>query len=68
MRTGDSPFMTIEDIAAYTRNAVSTVRGWRLRGILPPAYRHGGSLRWDRNEIVAWALSNREEVTRHGDH
>ncbi|MGH9117912.1 MAG: helix-turn-helix domain-containing protein [Acidimicrobiales bacterium] len=46
---------TIDDVAAFLRVPVTTVYDWRYRGNGgPPAYKIGGTLRFDPDDVRQW--------------
>lgn len=45
---------TIEDVAAYLRVSVETVRTWRKKRTGPPCRRAGKHLRFDPAQVRAW--------------
>ena len=48
------PAWSIEDVAAYLRVPVETVRTWRKKRIGPPARRCGKHLRYDPQRVRDW--------------
>lgn len=55
-----SPFLTVEEVAAYLRVANSTIYNWVYSKRIP--YRkHGGCLVFHKAEIDAWSESRRNE-------
>jgi DNA-binding transcriptional MerR regulator len=48
------PLWTIDDVAAYLRVPLETVRAWRKRRTGPPARRCGKYLRFDPERVRAW--------------
>lgn len=48
------PAWTIEDVAAYLRVSVETVRTWRKKRTGPPGRRAGKHLRYDPERVRAW--------------
>ena len=50
---GDSPWMTIEELARYLEVEASTVTQWAQGGRLP-AQREGDQWRFDRSKIEEW--------------
>lgn len=57
---GQSKLLTIGELAARLEVTVRCIRGWRVRGVGPPAIRVGTALRWDPREVDAWLDSQRE--------
>ena len=51
---------TVRDVSAFLRVPVGTIYQWRVRGEGPPAMRLGRHLRFDPDEVHAWARSLRE--------
>lgn len=51
---------TVRDVSAFLRVPVGTIYQWRVRGEGPPAMRLGRHLRFDPDEVEAWARSLRE--------
>lgn len=50
-----------EDIATMLGVSLHTVRAWRKHGRLPPAYKVGKLLRWDRVGIENWLRAHLEK-------
>lgn len=48
---------TVEDVAAYLRIPVETVRAWRKNGSGPPARKMGKHLRYDPSAVRRWAIA-----------
>ncbi len=53
-----SPFMTVEEVAAYLRVQTSTVYGWKYRGLIG-ARKHGARLLFHRDEVERFSSANR---------
>lgn len=55
---------TTEQVAAYFKVAERTIRQWRAvdASFPEPLALPGRTLRWHGQDVVAWALSLREEV------
>ena len=51
---------TVRDVSAFLRVPVGTIYQWRVRGEGPPAMPLGRHLRFDPDEVEAWARSLRE--------
>lgn len=52
------------EAAALIGTRVQTLRNWRVRGIDGPAfYKFGRLVRYDRDEVIAWAKSCRATST-----
>jgi excisionase family DNA binding protein len=49
------------DIATLLGVSLHTVRAWRKHGRLPPAYKVGKLLRWDRASIEDWLRGHLEK-------
>ena len=58
-----SPFLTLAEAAAYLRLAPRTLDNMRQRGIGPLYGKHGGRVRYHREDLVAWADSTRRRTT-----
>jgi excisionase family DNA binding protein len=56
----DRQLMTIDEVAEYLRVAVLTIRWLRQEGRFAPAIKVGRRLVWDRADLEAWVVSNRE--------
>jgi predicted DNA-binding transcriptional regulator AlpA len=52
-----SEFSDIEDVAAFLRIPVQTLRHWRKRGEGPAAHLLGRHLRYFRSEVLEWMYS-----------
>jgi len=57
-----SPYISIKQLALRYDRPIETVRTWRKRGLLPPAYRFGGMLYWLRADIENWEKTRRERL------
>lgn len=57
----ESPFMDVEQCAAYIGAAVQTVYRWHSQGRIP-GRKLNGLLRFDRREIDAWSREREESV------
>lgn len=44
----------VEDLSAFLRVPVHTIRGWRTKNYGPPARRVGKHLRWDPAQVRQW--------------
>lgn len=60
-----SPYMTTKELAAHVRKTVSTVRGWRHRGIGPRGTRFGKEVLYRREDVDTW-LKAREAADEIG--
>jgi excisionase family DNA binding protein len=58
----DLQLLTIDEVAAYLRVSVLTVRWLRQEGRFAPAIKVGRRLVWDARDVVAWAEANRERT------
>lgn len=56
----ESDLMTIDEVAAYLRVPVLTVRWLRQEGRFPPAFKVGRRLVWEAGDIDTWLQSVRE--------
>jgi predicted DNA-binding transcriptional regulator AlpA len=54
LASGDSPYMTIDDLAERYQISVATVRNWRIRGTGPKAVKIGRFLRYRFDDVLAW--------------
>lgn len=52
--------LSIRHVAPILGRSETAVRSLRQRGSLPPAYKIGRSLQWDKQEFQAWFKSRRE--------
>ncbi len=52
--TGDSPWLTIDEIAERYQVPVATVRYWRHLGTGPKAVRIGRFVRYRLADVLAW--------------
>jgi excisionase family DNA binding protein len=55
-------YMNIEDVAAYLRVPVLTIRWLRQEGRFAPAIKVGRRLVWNAEDVAAWAESHRERA------
>ncbi len=56
-----SPYLTIEELAAYVKHSPHTVRAWHKKRLLPPPFKPGGKLLWHKDEIDRWMQDFREK-------
>ena len=56
----ESPYLTVESLAAYLHHSPHTIRSWHKKGLLPQPYKPFGKLLWHRDEIDAWVKSRPE--------
>ena len=54
------PLMDIDEVAAYLKVPVLTIRWLRQEGRFAPAIRVGRRLSWDPRDVEAWVEANRE--------
>lgn len=52
--TGDSPFLTVDDLAERYQVPVATVRYWRHLGTGPKAVKIGRFVRYRLEDVLAW--------------
>lgn len=55
--------LTIDEVSAYLKVPVETLRKWRTQGHGPPAAKLGRHLRYDKDEVDRWVT----EQKRNGD-
>lgn len=60
--TGDSPYLTIDDLAERYQVPVATVRYWRLRGTGPKAVKIGRFVRYRVEDVFAWERTIQAEA------
>jgi excisionase family DNA binding protein len=53
----DTPWMTNEEVAAYAKVPLETVRAWRYRGVGPIGHRVGRHVRYHRDDVDNWMRS-----------
>ena len=51
---GESPYLTVDDLAERYQIPVSTVRYWRLNGLGPKAVKIGRFVRYKPDYVLAW--------------
>lgn len=56
----EDPLLGVPDLADRYEVAVKTIRDWRYRGVLPPAIKIGGQVRWRRSDLECWEDAQRE--------
>ena len=54
------PLFDIAELAEYLGVPVSTIYGWRARGLGPRAYRFGKRLKFALSDIHSWMATQRE--------
>jgi excisionase family DNA binding protein len=52
--TGDSPYLTIDELAERYQVPVATVRYWRHLGTGPKAVKIGRFVRFGLDDVLAW--------------
>lgn len=52
--TGDSPYLTIDDLAERYQVPVATIRYWRHLGTGPKAMKIGRFVRYKIDDVLAW--------------
>ena len=60
--TGDSPWLTIDEIAERFQVPVATVRYWRHLGTGPRAVRIGRFVRYALDDVIEWERRLRAEA------
>ncbi len=58
------PLMGGEDLATRLNISVHTLAKLRAKGVLPPAVKIGGSVRWVPEDVDAWIEAQRETEGR----
>ena len=58
-----SPYFTLAEAAAFLRLAPRTLDNMRQRGTGPLYGKHGGRVRYHRDDLVVWADSTRRRTT-----
>ena len=53
---GQARLLTVRDLSEVLGVDRRTIRRWRQRGELPPAFEAGGVIRWRQEVIEAWVL------------
>lgn len=56
-------FLTVSEAAAYVGLSESTLNHYRVTGKGPPYFRLGRLVRYDRNQLEAWARSDQRQST-----
>lgn len=62
-RLMDSPYLTLSEAAAFLRLAPRTLDNMRQRGTGPLYHKHGGRVRYHRDDLIAWANQSRRRTT-----
>lgn len=57
--------MTIEEVAAFLRAPVPTLRYWRHHGHGPHGFRLGRSVRYWRSDVLAWVRAQESDDLVH---
>ena len=55
--------LTTDDLSQRYRVTPRTVKSWRAQGILPPAVKVGGSVRWREQDIEEFDRQNLSATT-----
>jgi hypothetical protein len=58
-----SPYLTLHEAAAFLRLAPRTLDNMRQRGTGPLYNKHGGRVRYHRDDLIAWADQSRRRTT-----
>lgn len=58
-----SPFLTLQEAAAYLRLNPRTLDNMRQRGTGPLYSKHGGRVRYHRDDVLAWVNASRRRTT-----
>ena len=58
--------MSPQEVADFLRVPLSTVYGWRFKGVGPHGYRIGRHVRYRRAEVHTW-LEEQRDAPRHPD-
>lgn len=58
-----SPYLTLREAAAFLRLAPRTLDNMRQRGTGPLYNKHGGRVRYHRDDLMAWADQSRRRTT-----
>jgi Helix-turn-helix domain len=58
-----SPYLVLTEAAAFLRLAPRTLDNMRQRGTGPLYGKHGGRVRYHRDDLIAWADSTRRRTT-----
>ena len=53
-------YLSPSALADYLGVPLNTIRGWRKRALLPPAFKMGKTIRWSRKGIDDWIKEHRE--------
>lgn len=63
----ETPFRSPEQIAAFLDVKQGTLAAWRTRKVGPPFHRFGNIVRYNMDEVKAWAAGNKTETVRPAD-
>ena len=58
-----SPYLTLHEAAAFLRLQPRTLDNMRQRGTGPLYGKHGGRVRYHRDDLLAWARESRRRTT-----
>lgn len=58
-----SPYLTLQETAAYLRLSPRTLDNMRQRGTGPLYSKHGGRVRYHRDDVLAWINASRRRTT-----
>jgi hypothetical protein len=58
-----SPYLTLHEAAAFLRLQPRTLDNMRQRGTGPLYGKHGGRVRYHRDDLVAWTQGSRRRTT-----
>jgi len=56
-------FFTVKEAAAHVGLSVHTLNAYRISGDGPPYFKLGRLVRYDRNQLEAWARSDQRHST-----
>lgn len=56
----DTTLMTVDEVAAILRVGRKTLLNWRPLGIGPRGFRVGGSVRYERADVMRWLAEQRD--------
>lgn len=59
----ESPYLTLREAATFLRLAPRTLDNMRQRGTGPLYNKHGGRVRYHRDDLIAWADQSRRRTT-----
>lgn len=59
----ESPYLTLVEAAAFLRLAPRTLDNMRQRGTGPLYNKHGGRVRYHRDDLISWADQSRRRTT-----